>query len=163
MAPKRAQKTGKTRKTGKTSAQVVSEYDFRKVHIPLVLEDGSINYVPRAAQEKAKKLRERLLTRFAQGQFKRTRSGGPISSPSPLSSLPFPKKKTKPIKALAVPAAVVRAVKTAARSKTKPKTKGNTAAKVGEYLVTRRPVHESADIEQGKEQEEEQKKEQEEE
>ena len=157
MAPKRAQKTGKT---GKTSAQVVSEYDLRKVHIPLVLDDGSTNYVPRAAQEKAKKLRERLLTRSAQGQSKRIRSGGPISSPSPLSSLPPLKKKTKPMEAPAVPAAAIRAARTAARPKTKPKTKGKTAAKAGEHLVTRRPVHEPAGAEQGKEQEEEQEEEQ---
>ena len=59
MSPKKSQQ--------KTSRDVVSQYDLRKVHIPAVCEDGTNPYFPRAAPKKVAALRQRLLTRVEQG------------------------------------------------------------------------------------------------
>ena len=52
----------------KTSRDVVSEYDLRKVHILYIYKDGTSSYLPRSALKKAALLQERLLTRVAQKQ-----------------------------------------------------------------------------------------------
>jgi hypothetical protein len=73
----------------KTSCDVVSEYDLRKVHIPYICEDGTSSYLPRSAPKKAALLQERLLTCVAQKQQTgpTTRSGHKAPSPQ-LPQLP---------------------------------------------------------------------------
>ena len=51
-----------------SNLKVVSSYDFRKVHIPYICEDGTSSYQPRSAPKKAAILRESLLTLAKQKQ-----------------------------------------------------------------------------------------------
>jgi hypothetical protein len=77
----------------KTSLDIVSRYDLRKVHVRYIYEDGTSSYMPRSIPKKAALLRGRLLTCATQKKQTTGLAKFTISSRTALS--PLTSKQTK--------------------------------------------------------------------